>query len=123
MAAVSRGFLPTGFSQKICLPWLAAWRTISRCRLFGAAIFTTSTRGIFNDSSPICRLLLKTKSAPSSAGSGFDVIGTNNELGMKRTLRKTLDDLAVRSAVHFTHPTHANDPDSYDTWHCSGPLL
>ena len=72
---------------------------------------------IFNDSSPICRLLLKTKSTPSRTGSGFDVIGTNNEFGMKRTLRKTLDDLAVGSAVHFTHPTHANDANSYDTWH------
>jgi hypothetical protein len=73
---------------------------------------------IFDDPSPIDRLFLETKSNPSRTGSGFKLVCANNESGMKGALRKAFDNLPVRSAMCFTHPTHTDDANSYDTSHC-----
>jgi hypothetical protein len=72
---------------------------------------------IFDNSPPIGRLFLETKSTPGCTGPSFDVVCANDESWVKRTFRKAFDDLPIGSAVHLTHPTHANDANSYDTRH------
>ena len=73
--------------------------------------------GIGDHRAPVGRGALEAKALLGGLGTCFHLVGADNQLGGNPALMKTIWNGAIRAAVHFTHPAHANHPDTDCTCH------
>ncbi len=73
--------------------------------------------GIGNHRTPVGGVALEAKALLGGLCTRFYCVGADNEPGENPTLMKTVRNGAIRAAMYFTHPAHANHTDTDGTCH------
>ena len=74
--------------------------------------------GISDHLTPVGCVALEAKTLLGSLSAGLHRVGADNEPGENPALMKTIWNGAIRAAVHFAHPPHANHTDTDCACHC-----